>query len=424
MSRSGTGVKVATGVWAFPTRYRVIAAVGARQRETSFPLGTDLDDMLAWQLDTKAELLRDHPTASTGTLAADVPRFLSTVSQAKTREYHRVNLQPWIARFGQVARADITSVMIRQALALWAEAPRAPGEPPYAPNTLNHRLSSLRKLYAVLDADDERAYNPCTRVQKLPTPRPEPREIPAVALDAIFAALPVHRYKGQGAEATAAIYAAATAPGANRSAIARQYGISETAVRKIVQRNGATEKATMAASRIRLEVKRRTGLPWKQVGAIKAEHLRLADDAQAAIAGRLWVTPRRKGKGTQGRWLPLTREAAEACTALVEHCPGPFSSSSIYQFFQRAVTAAIKAAAAAGTTLPAMPPDVRPYDIRHTFLTQVLRASGNRKAVQDLGLHAQASTSDRYTLGASTDNTEAALAAYVSWARRGQDTPS
>lgn len=415
MGRVGKGVPIADSIVRHDTCYRVRARVGRRDRERRFPLGTPLATMQAWQLRARAALLSETPTVATGTLAADVPRFLATVASPKTRAYHSVNLAPWVERFGHVARGAITSVMLRQALAHWQTEPRRlpTGElgPPYAANTLNQRLSSLRRLYTVLDADDDEAVNPCARVPKLATPDPEPREIPARALEAIFAALPTHRYQGLDPETTAAVYAAATVPGANRSAIARAYGISETAVRKIVQRQGATERRTLAASRIRLEVKRHTGLPWKQIGAIRDEHLRVAGDAGARAAGHLWVVPRRKGKGTQGRWLPLTRAAVEAIQTLLREAPGPFSASAIYQVFKRGIARAQAAAAKANEPLPALPANVRPYDLRHTFLTQVQRAGRDRKATQGLGLHSNPSTTDRYIRGAEVEGEEAALAA-------------
>lgn len=426
MSRSGKGEKLNTGITAYATHYRVVAAIGSRQRETRFELGTAIETMRAWQLTTKAELLGETPTVSAGTLEADVPQFLATIASPKTRQYHLINLLPWVALFGHLPRAKITSVMLRQALATWQTAPRADdeGAMPYAANTLNHRLSSLRRLYTVLDADDEQAVNPCLRVERLATPDPEPREIPVAALEALFAALPVHRYQhGLPPDTVRAIYEAATAPAANRSALARAHGISETAVRKIIDRKGASERATLAASRIRLEVKRRTGLPWKQVGAIAPAHLRVGDP-QAPIAGHLWVTPRRKGKGTKGRWLPLTREAMTAVQALLQHCPGPFSASSVYQTFKRALTRAQKTAAEAQQPFPAVPAKLRPYDLRHTFLTNVQRAGRDRKATQGLGLHANPSTSDRYIRGAEADGEEAALTALTAGARTGQDGDS
>ena len=96
----------------------------------------------------------------------------------------------------------------------------------------------------------------------------------------------------------------------------------------------------------------------------------------------------RKGKGTKGQTIPLTPSGLAALRRFDElECWGPFSTSPMWQSFQRACSTL-------GLT------GLRPYDFRHSFGTAVYAASGDLRATQQLLGHASRTTTDRYTLAA------------------------
>src|SRR4051812_6124864 len=87
----------APGIYEMATgAFRVRVSVGNRarggqQRETTFPTGTVLRKMKEWQTQTRALLLRTRAVPATGTLEADIPRYLEALThkpaQARDRKY-------------------------------------------------------------------------------------------------------------------------------------------------------------------------------------------------------------------------------------------------------------------------------------------------------------------------------------------------
>lgn len=138
-----------------------------------------------------------------------------------------------------------------------------------------------------------------------------------------------------------------------------------------------------SASSARLLVLAHTGLPHAVFSNLRPEDVDF-------VAGTVTVKPRRKGAGVSGQMLPLSEAGIEAFKVFAStNAWGRFSTSSLRVAFCRA-------AAKAG-----LPQYTRPYDLRHTFLTRVLVASGgNKEAVRGLALHASATTTDRYTRAA------------------------
>lgn len=136
-------------------------------------------------------------------------------------------------------------------------------------------------------------------------------------------------------------------------------------------------------TRARLRVMVWTGWPHAQLKRLKPTHL----DLEHAKA---FVTPRRKGKGRKGVWLPLLPGAVRALREFIkEDCFGPFSNSAMHSSFARAVA---KLNARRGTRI-----DAHPYDIRHSFGTWVADHITDERALQELMMHATAAQSRRYT---------------------------
>lgn len=220
-----------------------------------------------------------------------------------------------------------------------------------AASTLNHRRQALRSLYKALDGPH--APTPCDAVRKQ-IERREIRAVPVVVVLAILRRL---------------------TPGANAA---------------------------------RIKVLARTGLPHAQIARLTPSDLDLE-------ARTVHVTPRRKGAGTNARTLPLTHAAVRAFRQFIAaNAWGDFSASSLRKRFLRAVIDA-KAAWPEGKGHWPAPDDLRPYDLRHAFLTEVYRRTKDLRATAELGLHSGMSITARYA--------EAAVTATASAARDAMDGP-
>lgn len=142
-----------------------------------------------------------------------------------------------------------------------------------------------------------------------------------------------------------------------------------------------------------------TGLPPAQLMAIEPAQVNWAQ-------AHVWVHGRRKGSGTKGRYYPLTPFAVDAFRALdAAKAWGAYSTSSLRKAFRRAC-------ADAGATIG------RPYDLRHSFATELYRVSEQRVA-QELLDHRDPRTTWRYTLGAAGDHIRVALPKLAAAQRNG-----
>lgn len=148
-------------------------------------------------------------------------------------------------------------------------------------------------------------------------------------------------------------------------------------------------------SKARLMVLAYTGVPHKQIEQLEPDHIDLT-------ARTVRVTGRRKGKGTGARLVPLTADGVKALRAMMRtEAWGPFSRSSLRKAFKLACR-----------KVPALKPladTLTPYDLRHSFGTEVYRASGDIRATQVLMGHSSPSLTHRYTLGAVEGRVAAAL---------------
>jgi integrase len=164
--------------------------------------------------------------------------------------------------------------------------------------------------------------------------------------------------------------------------------------------------ACMAPSktRCRLRVILTTGWPHAQVKRLEPRHLDLKN-------ARAFVTPRRKGKGRAGGWLPLLPSAVRALEEFVKwDCFGEFSHTAMYTMFQRALGRLNDHRAMLG--LSALT-DIRPYDARHTFATFLARQpSMDDRSLQVLLMHSRAEQTRRYTEAATMERLDRALAPF------------
>lgn len=366
MSRIGQRRAIlAPGIYAYDRLIRVIAKAGTRMRERHFPLTAELREMQAWQLREKADLLNDQPLrAVRGTLAADIPTYLATLTGRRRKDEAAIAHHWIVSPLGPLRRDAIRRAQVKAQLAAWDAAG-------VAASTINHRLRVLRNVYRELDADDEDAPNPTAGLRKLREPEPQIRAVPYDIIEAIIAYM---------------------AP----------RGRAE---------KGQSHADTGNKSRARARVMAWTGLPPAQLMKVRPQDVHWT-------AGTLDVTPRRKGKGTQAKTIPLLPQALEALKAFfAAGAQGTFSTSSFRQRWmgaQRRLVAEVRRQVAAdgGDPDAVQLPPIRPYDLRHSFATEALKRSRNVVGVKELLLHAKLSTTERYIQGAVADAARNVLAAW------------
>lgn len=155
----------------------------------------------------------------------------------------------------------------------------------------------------------------------------------------------------------------------------------------------------------RIKVLARTGLPPAQIGRLQPSDVDL-------VHRTVQVTPRKKGAGTKARTIPLTYAAVRAFKLMARtKAWGPISGSSLHGAFMRAVS---KAREHWPKDRPWLAPaKIRPYDLRHAFLTEVYRRTRDLRATAELALHADMTMTSRYA--------EAAVSATAAAARDAMD---
>jgi len=274
-------------------------------------------------------------------------------------------LQHWIdSPLGRMARRAIVRTDVLNQISRWLDAGAAVA-------TVNKRLSRLRKLYHGLDGVD--ANTPTDRIKFLREPKQQPRDIPVHIIRLILDALP-------------------------------DLGRAE---------RGAT-RPSFSVTKIRLRVMAWTGIPTATLRRVRPRDLDLTQ-------GRIYLQPRRKGQGADGVWVALLPEAVEAFRdfAAAGLFGQSYSNSSIGKTWRVGIRRAQMQAAAhfeaTGdhswlTELELLPPRCKPYDLRHSFGSEMYRRTGDIRAVSELLQHATLEMTKRYTQGAVSERVTAAIA--------------
>jgi integrase len=340
---------------------------GTQQRKTkSFPLGTDVNVMIGWQHGAKQDLITERPAAvARGSLAADVPVFLKTLPEGEYKKDSGQLLQHWInSPLGEMPRGAIKRLDIVAQISKWVDAGSAIG-------TVNRRLSRLRKLFHTLDGVDVPA--PTDKIKFLRPPEQERRDIPIRIVRLILDSLTGH-------------------------------GRAE---------RGQKRPKHSSVIKIRLRVMAYTGIPPATLRRVRPRDLDLK-------SARVYLRPRRKGKGAEGIWVALLPHAVVAFRDFAN--AGLFglsySNSSMGKTFRvgikRARAAAVQYAQESGdqtwvTEFDMLPPRCRPYDLRHSFGSEMYRQTGDIRAVSELLQHATLEMTKRYTLGAVSERVSDAI---------------
>ncbi|MGE0041508.1 MAG: tyrosine-type recombinase/integrase [Vicinamibacterales bacterium] len=366
----GRRKRVATGIY----RDRFGFAIPVDGKEHRYPLGTPLEELRR----AKRELMDARPArrARAHTLDYHFDEYLKTipdvprpqpdgsVREGRRRRDERALWRHWqAAGFGTRPPGSVKALEISQQLATWGSQPSGPRGRVLTPATLKH----LRRLLGVVftTANGRSGYNPVRDVKAVTLRYEEARAIPYALIDLIFAAMP-------------------------------DLGAPE---RGTAKKTGGPGRSAVNRSRIRLLVMAYTGLPPAQLKRLEPRDLRLDDHAVLA-------RPRRKGAGSRARLLPLSDQGVAALRAFAEaNCFGSFNTRVLSRTWRAAVTrvrAAWEQARRDGVHQHPWPlaDDVRAYDLRHSFGTELLLATNSLKTVGDMLLHSSRSTTARYTLGA------------------------
>ena len=332
------------GVRETPQGLQAYVRVQGQFYSKRFPAGTSLRALKDWREDkrvairTGAEVPTVDPSAAT--LADDVRAYFRIVQTMPSMKDRRFHLGQWAAIFGRKTRDQITAPMIRAQLEAW----RATG---LSGSSVNHRRTALMALYTTLDGKSAR--NPV-------------RDVP--------------RYD----EGTGEIRAL------SHAIIYRILSYMNRNTRRLGSERGRGTHHKSGKTLARLRVMAWTGWPQAQIRKLKPEHLQLKQ-AQA------FVTPRRKGKGVQGDWLPLLPPAVTALRRFdALNAYGAFRSDSMNQRFQ----AALKQYNAHRARFKRRPIEAHAYDLRHSFGVLVAALFKDDQVVQRLMLHSDPKQTQRY----------------------------
>ncbi len=363
----GARERVATGVFRDAHGYSIVAKVDGDQEERRYPHGTSFDKLRTLRAALVTEMSRRHGRAvpGKGTFAAAAREYLKAVKAMASYKSRRRQIEMWVGVFGSRQTTKVSHVDIAQQIQRWLTEPRDPQDedsPPYSVQYILHLHTALSHLFTTLYPD---AHNPMERVGRPAAPELEPRAIPVRDFVRVLRAMP----------------------------------------------RGSLMKA-------RLAVMAATGTGQIELMRVKRTDVQLAPklEPDAPFHGYVILRARRKGKGAVPRTIPLTRHAWRAWRLfLAVDAFGDFSTSNMRRDFR-------DAAAKAGFVLrdDEHPDglDWRPYDARHTFLTEIALASHDERAAQELGGHADIRTTRRYTQGSVSPRVAAAIGA-LGASRRG-----
>lgn len=344
-----------TGIHKHGVGWRAVVSLGPDGvRRQFFPRDTPVAKMQKWREMERAKWVTAPRRGTVGTFRNDAARYLKHPDVVKKPTYAEIpaQLERWIAELGDTPRDEITSHQLRKIRDRWAMEPRSLTDPrPLSAGRVNRLVSRLSHLWTVLDG--RRAPNPVRDIEPLTEEQGPVRDIPRDDLAKLIAAMST---KGQPLR-------------------------------------GRVVPLNASKSRARIMVLATTGLPSGTLKRLRPEDVDLKK--------RMIYRPeRKKGAGTSRSAQPMTKAAVDAFQEFGRlNCWGPFSNSSLRKSL-------LTAAKNAGIKPP------RIYDIRHTFLSDLARASKDEVAVMHIAQHSSINTTRRYTRGSMSDRAKAAVQAY------------
>ena len=357
MARKLVGIRRKRGKW------QVFVRVNTTLYTKTYDLATPVETMRAWRETQQAQ----HGGATTapigGSFADDVAKYLKRHTTMPTIKQRTTHLALWARELGRDRSSDsITGDEVIAVMNRWAVTPTIIGKGqrgrPSAPGGLSagarrKRRTALQSFFE--DKNGAGGYNPVHRVPIPTPPPPEDRHLDFATIERVLAAMPGDRSVKRGAP-------------------------------RLISLAG-----------IRARVLAHTGIPPGLLQKV------IASDLVLVGLGSVRVSPRKKGAGVGARRVPLTAAGLTAFKAFhAADAYGNFSITALNRAFKRACKRV-------GVVDPAT---VTLYDLRHSFLTQLYKTTGDLATVGRFGLHAPGSTvTARYAQGANRDVDLAAAAA-------------
>jgi integrase len=351
--------KLAPGVYQDAHGISVIASVGTHPHkytspEVRFTLGTPLPTLVAAWHREKMKLLdalqQRGGRTDRGTLAADVVAYFKTARLSKQRRQERTQQLNWWCvdqGFGKRRRATLTPIELTQALNSLHGT---------AASTRNHYRTALSNVFTILDGKN--APNPFRDVPKIDEPPAARRDQPYELIAVILAKL----------------------------------------------RDRGAAKDTQSRTKAWLRV-----LAYVPVTPKQLEQLRRSDVHWDAH--EINTPGRDKGAGTEAKRKPVPwqqgMDALRAfdgagCWDAEGRVRQPYPSrSSRLRTFKAALTEAIAELRVTRPDLDLSRADeMLVKDLRHSFLTEVLRVTGNLDVTAEFADHKDKATTLRYAQGA------------------------
>lgn len=314
---------------------------------------------------------------SKGTFKQDAATYLAlkTVKAMPSYKDRVRDIGLWVAAFGSRQRSAITTRVIDEQLQHWINEE-------YAASTVNNRRTALMSMYTRLDG--RAAANPVRDTRVFDEPDLEARGLPYELVVRILDAIPAER--------------------------------SYSHLRPT--------KITQLKTRVRLEVMAWTGMRASQLGRLARKDVNFEE--QWFVAPRSLKGNRKPRHPRPLIRKPLTTDAAAALRRFFElEFEGPFSASSARRLFVRAVKDVEKAIQKERTDPTfRLPAGIRPYDLRHSFGTEMLRRTKSLETVAELLDQTSTRMTKRYALGAVTDVMREAAAAFEAGTTGGRRRPA
>lgn len=362
------------------TGFRAWVRVSAKRdgfdslRTKRFDHGSTVEEVLSWRQATRDTLLllleahrrtRLEQTGAPGTFRADAVRYLEAVRALTTFNARARDVSLWADEFGDRLRASIQPHEIRAVRDRWltigpkriCQRINGVGQwidvaVPLSASTVNHRLRALSNMWTVLNG--RRAPNPVREVPEADEPNAIPRHLDYGTIRRIVDAM---SERGVGL----------------RGEKRRAYSLAKLCVRIMAW----------------------TGAAPKELRAIDPPDINWDD----AI---LFVAARHKGRGAPGRIIPLGPEALEA-----------LRDFDRVRAYHRVPDKGVLLRAWHRGCMAVLGRHVRLYDLRHSFVTGVVKATGNLGTAQLLAGHTNKRTTQRYAFAAMTPMLRAGVDAFV-----------
>ena len=310
------------------------------------PLDATRDELQKRRAEVKRALRAEKPKARAGTFASDVPDYLKArAAMPGIRERAR-HMALWVAEFGHLPSDHIKPHQIMAVRDRWLTVgPKlvtvkggTRAKPKIVALDVPLSASQVNNRLRALEnfytvMFGRHGYNPVREVEEPKEPTGQARGLPYDVVEQIIGSL-------------------------------RQLG------------KKGDKRPSLTALRLRAIAY--TGLSHGELMRVTAADLHL-DESPPWVR----ITGRGKGKGTTETAQPLTEQGAAALRALAAVQLGPFSRHPVRRAF---------AAAARRLGL-----DARPYDLRHSFASEVLeKTGGNLPVTQLLMRHRSQATTLRY----------------------------